>query len=105
MSGKSGFWRVVAKLSQQRDQNTAQMRDEYLRLDEKNRRVFREWVDRLVSAGGLPVGLGVNVLFTIHLETQGVNEMESVAVCPRTLAKAMAAWDRGEDYVHNLLEF
>jgi hypothetical protein len=33
-----GFWRVLAKLSQKRDQIIASIRDEYLRRDENDRR-------------------------------------------------------------------
>lgn len=104
--GNSGFWRVIAKLSQQRDQSTALMRDEYMRLDAKDRHLFREWVDALASAGGFPVGVGANVSVLIHLDVQsGPNEPETVAVSPRTLAKAFAAWDRGEEYLHSAAEF
>lgn len=108
MSDRSGggFWRVIAKLSQQRDQSTALMREEYLRLDEDDRRVFREWLEALASAGGFPVGVGANVRVQVHLDIQfDAKEPESVAVSPRTLAKAMAAWDRGEEYVHSVAEF
>jgi hypothetical protein len=82
------------------------MRDEYLRLDEKSRRVFREWVDRLALAGGVPAGLGANVWVKVHLDMQsGSNEPESAAVSPHTLAKAMAAWDQREEYLHSAAEF
>lgn|GEM_PF-3607520 len=104
--GDSGFWRVIAKLSQQRDQSTALMRDEYLRLDARDRRLFREWVDALASAGGFPVGVGANVRVLVHLDIQsGSNEPETVAVSPQTLAKAFAAWDRGKEYIHTAAEF
>jgi len=108
MSGSSngGFRRFIAKLSAQRDQTSALVRDEYLRLDENSRRVFREWVDAIVLAGPVPVGLGVNVSLKVHLDIQiGTNDPDSVAVTPGTLASAMAAWDRGEDYVHRAATF
>ncbi len=105
MSDSNGFRRVIDKLSQRRDQSTAQIRDEYLRLDETSRGDFREWVDKIVSAGSVPVGLGLNLTLSVHMVVRGADEPERIAVSPQTLAKAMAEWDRGEGYVHRALEF
>jgi hypothetical protein len=57
--------------------------------------------------GGPPIGLGVDVSLNLHVGVQNdlVGEMESVAVSPGTLVKAIAAWDRGEEYLHGDLEF
>ncbi|MBN1912692.1 MAG: hypothetical protein JW818_23420 [Pirellulales bacterium] len=104
--GNSGFWRVVAKVTQERDQSIALVRDEYMRLDATNRHRFREWVDMIASAGGFPVGIGANVSVQIHVDAQsGPNEPEMVSVSPRTLSRAFASWDRGEEYVHSAAEF
>src|SRR5262245_56450945 len=90
LGGNSDFSRSIVRLSQQRDQSTALMRDDYLRLDEQSRSVFREWVNRLAAAGGVPVGLGVNVWVKVHLEVPStVREIESVEVTPQTLSKAV----------------
>jgi hypothetical protein len=100
------FWKVFVKITQEQEQTTAQIRDEYLRLSDKARRALREWVDRLALAGEAPVReCGVNMGIQIYLQVQGLQEMERVAVSPKTLAKALAASDQGEEYVHTSIEF
>lgn len=102
MSGSSGFWRVIVKVGQRRDQLHAQIRDEYLRLDEPRRCILRKWVDAVALAGEGPVAeTGLSVDARVHLEVQGSQEMETVTVSPGILAKAMAAWDKGEDFIYN----
>jgi hypothetical protein len=99
MSEDSGFRRFVILLRQEQDQRGAQIREEYLRLSERARGVLRQWVDAVVLAGEPPLDkIGMSVSVRIHLEAQGFHEMETVAVNPKALAKAMAAWDSGEGF-------
>jgi hypothetical protein len=106
MAENSGFWRVVAKISQARDQVISQVRDEYSRLDKERRRILREWVEKIAVAGPAPVHkIGHSVSVAIRIDVQGLQEMETISVSPSTLVQAIDAWDRGEDYVHNLAEF
>jgi hypothetical protein len=97
---------MLVRLAQQRDQMGAQIRDEYLRLDENKRDVFRRWVDRLVQAGEAPMyETGTSVAIRVHLQVPGQGEMETVAISPHILARAIAAWDEGEEYLPSAADF
>jgi len=101
-----GFWRITTKLSQKRDQSTALVRDEYLRLIGDERVEFRVWVSNLASAGKYPGRVGIDASAQIVLTVRtGEEKWEKVAVSPRVLVNAIAAWDSGEEYIHNGLEF
>jgi len=101
-----GFARMLVRLVQQRDQIVAPIRDRYLRLDDNKRDVFRRWVGRLVQAGEAPVyETGTSVAMRVHLQVPGQGEMETVAISPHILARAIAVWDKGEEYLPSAADF
>lgn len=97
---------LFGRLGQQHDQITAHIRDEYSRCTEHGKREFREWVDKLAKSGDAPVhGSGMNIGVHVWIYVQGLQETERVVASPKTLAKALEAWDKGEEYLHRGLEF
>lgn len=100
-----GLWRMFAKLSHARDQKVAMMRDEYLRFCERDRKAFRDWVDRLAVAGAYPEDLPGHLSALVQFPVQADQRYEVVEATPQTLSKAFAAWDAGKEYIHKGLEF
>jgi hypothetical protein len=82
------------------DQNLAGCRNEYKRLNQIERQEFRQWVEALAS---YPTLAPPDAILAIHSIVLVVNEncqedMREIRVSPKLLAKAIKAWDKGEDF-------
>ena len=52
------------------------------------------------------LGLGLNVVVEFRMRGYVPDgDPECVTISPRTLARAIVAWDKGEEYLHKLAEF
>lgn len=87
------------------EQVGAHIRDEYLELPDNVRDQFRDWVTSLAAiandARGAVLG-SVCVHLPVRSDVDG--EKITVVVSPNMLVRAIAAWDRDEEYITGSLE-
>ena len=109
MNSYKMFLRTLAMSKQQLDQALAELRERYLAADETHRSQAREYVNALAEM--LPMARNSNALLhhglmihTCFIESgprvdqygKPTNRLLQMSVL--TLARAIAAWDRGEEY-------
>ena len=94
------FNRQLTPLLQSRDQRVAEMRDLYQALDAIEKEVLRARLTVIAEASK-----GALCQFAETQVRIRTNENTAFRVLPTTLLKAVDAWDRGEEFVSNSLQF
>lgn len=79
------------------DQRLAFIRSEYSRLDEADRKSFRDWVAALAAVDDPRTPLMTKVRISVT-NNEG-DDSETVEVSPFSLNRAIQAWENGEDYL------
>ena len=93
------FQRSLAGWTAKLDQRLSDVRGEYEVLDEAGRKQFKDWLDRIVTIDrpeGLPVHASATVQFLIP---RGEGDVEGVVVAAASLKRAIAKWDKNQEYL------
>lgn len=72
------------------------MRTEYDSLTPEDRAQFREWVARVAEIEDPMIPLAKSRIYLIPRE---MHDNPSVQISPKSLLRAIDAWDKGEEYL------
>jgi len=100
---KKALANVVAKLESQKDQRLADIRTAYNAMNPQRRAKFREWVQEVGGVESKFYGsqfLAQTQIGVLVLEGDG--DARGISVAPASLVRAIAAWDKNEEYIPNL---
>jgi hypothetical protein len=97
---KRNLRELGAKITQRLDQTLADLRDEYRSLDPPEQRSIKQWVNELAKIDEPAEPVAGYFKARIEILIQGAkNRTRRLVVPVRSLKKAIAFWDRGEEYV------
>jgi hypothetical protein len=95
--------RLEAKLSAPIDQMLADIRDEYYGLAPDERLIFCRWVGQL-AALGIPTGVALYASAKVSISIPLGEHHRELVASPKTLVKAIRAWDQGKEFLPEFLD-